>query len=64
MKFKWKKNAEPVETQEPYYDLVHGGYIDPHAMLPAEQADEVVAAYLLIEEFFEQGEAAGKILIG
>lgn len=58
-KFKFKEREEPVFTQDPWYDLSDGGYIDPEDLLsdPA-QAQKLNDAVALIQSFFRQAEAA------
>ena len=56
---KINKNAPPIETSEPYYDLVQG-YIKPEKML-IEGGKEVSDAIKLVIEFFDFLEAEEKI---
>jgi len=58
---KIKKDASPVSTSEPYYDLFEGGYIKPDELLEAEDAGRVKAAVNLITSFFAELEDAGLI---
>lgn len=59
---KFKSDCEFVATDDPYYDLFDGGYIDPHAMLEdAAVADEVCAAMQLIRDFIAAGEESGHL---
>ena len=59
---KFKSLEDPVCTSDPYYDLTDGGYINPEMLLEdAAQAEKVIAAAQLIQQFFEEAEEAGVI---
>lgn len=59
MPMKINKEAPPIETSEPYYDLVQG-YIKPEKLL-SEGAEEVTAAVKLVIKFFDLLESEEKI---
>lgn len=60
---KFNKNAEPVYTDDPWYDLTSGGYIKPSELLTdQEEIEKVENAIKTIEEFFEDAEEAGVII--
>jgi hypothetical protein len=62
---KFKQLDEPIYTTEPMYDLIHGGYIDPHKMLESEaDAQEVVEAIQVIEAFLCLAEEEGVLEVG
>lgn len=57
MKF---RDGEFVATDDVYYDLFEGGYIDPRVLLDDEAvADEVCAAIQLIKDFISNADSAG-----
>jgi len=58
---KIKKDAKPVETSEPYYDLFEGGYIKPDELLEEEDAKRVAEAMKVITSFFATLEEANLI---
>ncbi len=48
---KFKKKVK-VETDDFYYDLFSGGYINPKKLLiKSEDADKIIAAIAVIKEF-------------
>ncbi len=47
---KLKKTAAPIETDDFYYDLFDGGYIDPAEILV--DPEEVVNAMRVIRDFY------------
>lgn len=57
MSLKFKKDAEPVVTSEFHYDLFSGGYIDPDALLEADDAKALNEAIALINQFEDELEA-------
>lgn len=65
MKFKFKSiksDDDVVYSSDHYYDLMDGGYIDPHEMLEdSDQADKVVEAAELIRRFLDEALAAGNL---
>ena len=51
---KLKKDTDKVPSSDPWYDLVHGGYLDPEELLSdPKDAKAVMDAAALIVEFFE-----------
>lgn len=52
---------EPVvTTDDPYYDLFDGGYIDPHSLLEdSDDAEEVCEAIQLIKDFISKAVDVG-----
>ncbi|OOF85610.1 hypothetical protein BKG93_04370 [Rodentibacter ratti] len=62
MQFKFKKCEEPIFTDEPYYDLFDGGYLNPEELLDdAEQIKKVNEAIEIIKEYIKQAEELGVI---
>ncbi len=63
MKFKFKKVDEPVcYTDEPWYDLTDGGYIEPEDLLDDhDEAVKVNEAIALVRDFLEQAFASGTL---
>lgn len=61
MKFKFKKDAEPIETTDDFfYMLFYGGYIKPEEYLEdEEQIKKLNNAISLIKEFRNDFENAG-----
>jgi hypothetical protein len=51
MTLKTKKNAEPVITDDFFYDLFDGGYIKPDKLLKEKSTEKVREAIATIEEF-------------
>jgi len=56
-----KKDAKPVTTSDPTYDLLYGGYIDPENLLEPEDAKKVKDAVNTIINFFVTLEGANLI---
>lgn len=54
MKFNFKKDAQSVCSDDPWYDLTSGGYIKPENFLEGDELQKVYDAIELIEEFLEQ----------
>lgn len=60
---KFNKNAEPVYTDDHWYDLTSGGYIKPHELLTdQEEIEKVENAIKTILEFLNEAEEAGLIV--
>lgn len=59
---KFRKDADTVSTDDPYYDLFDGGYIDPDDLLEPESAARVNEALDTIREFLNTGEAQDRIV--
>ena len=59
---KFKKLDEPVFTDDPYYDLTDGGYINPEELLEnKEDADKVNEAIRLVEQFLQEAQDQGAL---
>ena len=57
----FKKDAEAQGTSDKFYDLGEG-YIEPHKLLKHESdADLVMQAFALVQQFFEEADKAGLI---
>lgn len=55
MKFKQKAIEDTIYTNDLYYDIFDGGYIDPTSMLEYEEdINRVNQAISTIEDFIEQ----------
>jgi hypothetical protein len=62
LEFEFNPDSDALETDNPLYDLIWGGYLDPRSVLASEeQADEVDEALEIIRQFLTQAEANGKI---
>ena len=59
MKFKFE--VESVYTDNPFYDLFVGGYINPEDLLEEEDAQKVLSAMEVVEDFMEKAIKAGHI---
>ncbi len=64
IKFVFKELSEPVYTDDPMYDLMTGGYIEPADMLSKEQAKIVNDAIFIVNSFLSQAEEEGVIEVG
>jgi len=61
---KFKPVTEEVTTDSPYYDLFDGGYIKPELMLASERdVDKVYDAMYTIQQFLEEAEEAGHLVV-
>ena len=61
MALEFKKDAEMIIRNDPYYDL-ENGYIEPHKLLEnPSDADLVMQAFALVQKFFDDAEEAGVI---
>jgi len=57
---RFKKRKEPIYTNDLYYDLFDGGYIDPKELLVnKEDMDKVNKAVDTIRSFLVEAEAKG-----
>ena len=57
---RFKKRKEPIYTNDLYYDLFDGGYIDPKELLVnKEDMDKVNKAVDTISSFLVEAEAKG-----
>lgn len=61
MALNFKKDAEPTSSNDFWYDLFEGGYIDPAEFLEEESANEVIRAQNLLEEFQRKMEEKGLV---
>lgn len=60
MKFEFNNLKEPVYSQDFFYDLTIGGYINPFEMLKDKnQAEKVEEAVKLVKDFLDKAERAG-----
>ena len=60
MKFEFNNLKEPVYSQDFFYDLTVGGYINPFEMLKDKnQAEKVEEAVKLVNDFLTQAENNG-----
>lgn len=60
---KFNKNAEPVYTDDHWYDLTSGGYIKPSELLTdQEEIEKVENAIKTVLEFLNEAEEAGLIV--
>lgn len=58
---RFQKDAKPVISDDMFYDLFLGGYINPHLLLEPEDAYRVETARNIITEFLQQAEQKGLI---
>ena len=58
---KFKKDAETITTDDPFYDMFDGGYIKPEDVLEDQDAQKVNDAIKTIQEFLDEGQKAGII---
>ncbi len=56
-----KKDAEPISTDDFWYDLFDRGYIKPEDILEPEDAERVSEAVHTLESFKDDLDAAGLI---
>ena len=61
MPLKWKKDIEPKSSDDFWYDVSLGGYIDPYEFLEEDDADKVFNAINILKQFKEEGEQNGLI---
>jgi len=59
----FRKNAKELVTDDPYYDLMEGGYIKPSDYLEEMDARELELAIKLIKRFLDEAEENGLIEI-
>jgi len=57
------KDAKGITTDDPYYDLMEGGYINPSDYLGEADAKELSDAVKLIKKFLDEAEESGLIEI-
>ena len=55
MPLKFKENAEPIYTTEPWYDIFEGGWVRPSELLEEADAEKVNEAIKLVEQFLDEG---------
>ena len=60
---KFIKDAKTISTDDPYYDLMEGGYLNPLDFLVEKDAMELIAAIKLIKLFLDEAEENGVIEI-
>ena len=58
---KWKEDLEIVTTDDPYYDMLVGGSIDPNDLLEPDDAKRVKDALELVMKFYNEGMKLGYI---
>lgn len=59
---KFKDIEDTIFTDDPYYDLIEGGYIKPEELLEdPKEAEAVRAAVNLLEQFFKEAKRKGII---
>lgn len=59
-----KFNKVKVNTDDMYYDLFEGGYIEPEKMLTnSDDIKKVRDAIEVVKQFLKEGEEKGKIII-
>jgi hypothetical protein len=46
-----KKKAKKISTEDFYYDLIEGGYIDPKKLLSVYDAVQVLDAIKILKQF-------------
>lgn len=50
---KFKEKVEPKYSDDFWYDLIDGGYIDPSELLEKSDADKVKDAIKTLQEFYQ-----------
>lgn len=60
---RFKEDAETVYSDNPYYDVIDGGYIDPDKLLISEDAVKVNEAIETLSSFLAEAEENGYLEI-
>jgi hypothetical protein len=58
----FKKNVDPISSDDPYYDLFQGGYIKPELLLKnQEEVEKVKEAIATVKTFIDEATEKGLI---